>query len=63
MVIQKNQLLIYHLEGKSYALQAISRNFPDMDVSKLIKEALEITRSSNTSTAIRELRQKLANLD
>ncbi len=62
-LFKKNQLLIYHLAGKSYTLQTISRHFPGIDVSKLINEALEITRDCNTSTAIRKLRQKLANPD
>lgn len=59
-LFQKGQLLIYILEGQNYKLQTNSRNFPDSDVSTIINETLEKTRSTNTSTAIRELRQKLS---
>jgi Uma2 family endonuclease len=59
-LFKKSQLLIYLLEGENYILQTCSRNFPAIDVSKIINETLEKTRSSNSSTAIRELRQKLS---
>jgi Uma2 family endonuclease len=62
-LFKKGQLLIYLLEGENYILQTSSRNFPGIDVSKVVNEALEKTRSSNTSIAIRELREKLANSD
>lgn len=62
-LFKKGQLLIYLLEGENYILQMSSRNFPAIDVSKVVNEALERTRSSNTSIAIRELREKLANSD
>lgn len=60
-LFKKGKLSIYVLESENYILQENSRNFPDIDVSKVVNDALETTRSSNTSTAIRELRQKLAN--
>jgi Uma2 family endonuclease len=62
-LFKKGQLLIYILKGQNYILQTNSRNFAGIDVSKMVDEALERTRSSNTSTAIRELRQKLTNSD
>jgi Uma2 family endonuclease len=59
-LFKKKQLLIYHLEDKSYSLQNSSRNFAEFDVSKIVDEAITITRDHNTSAAIRQLRQKLA---
>ena len=59
-LFKKGQLLIYILEGQNYKLQTNSCNFPDSDVSKILNETLEKTRSTNTSIAIRELRQKLS---
>jgi Uma2 family endonuclease len=60
-LFKKGQLFIYLLEGENYILQTSSRYFPDINISKLVNETLERTRDSNTSIAIRELRQKLAN--
>lgn len=58
---KKNSLLIYGLEDDSYLLKTSSRYFPNINLSKVITECLQITSKRNTSTAIRELRRKLAN--
>ncbi|MUL35500.1 Uma2 family endonuclease [Gloeocapsopsis dulcis] len=60
-LFRKNQLLVFFLEAQDYKLQTSSRIFPDIDVSKIVAETLKIAGDRNTSTAIRELRQKLAN--
>jgi Uma2 family endonuclease len=57
---KKNQLKIYQLQSDRYTLVTSSRYFPNLDVSALIAECFQIAYERNTSTAIRELRQKLA---
>lgn len=58
---KKNRLMIYGLEGDSYALKTNSRYFPKINLSEVIAECLQTTSERNTSIAIRELRRKLAN--
>ncbi len=58
---KKNRLMIYGWEGNSYALKTSSRYLPNINLSEMISECLQITSERNTSTAIRELRRKLAN--
>lgn len=58
---KKNRLLIYGLESDSYSLKTSSRYFPSINLSEVISECLQITSDRNTSTAIRELRRRLAN--
>ncbi|MGC1394755.1 MAG: Uma2 family endonuclease [Coleofasciculaceae cyanobacterium] len=58
---KKNRLLIYGLQGDSYLLKTNSSYFPNINLSEVICECLQTTLERNTSTAIRELRRKLAN--
>lgn len=58
---KKNRLMIYGLESNSYTIKTSSRYFPNINLSEMIGECLQITSERNTSTAIRELRRKLAN--
>lgn len=57
-LLQKNTCVIYNLAGASYCIQTNSKYFPNINVSDIIEECLEKARQSNTSTAIRQLRQK-----
>jgi len=66
---RKNQLVIYRLQGdrlqhcasrNRYTVETSSRYFPNINVSKLVTECLQIAYERNTSAAIRELRRKLA---
>jgi Uma2 family endonuclease len=52
-IFKKNNLIIYSLEGDSYAVKTNSRYFPNINVSKLITECFQIASSRNTSVAIR----------
>lgn len=58
-LFRKNQLLIYQLQGTEYRLETQSRYFPNMSLQDTIALALQLAYSRNTSTAIRELRQRL----
>lgn len=56
----RNQLVIYSLQGDRYNVNSNSRYFPNHNISDLIQECFQIAKQRNTSTAIRELRRKLA---
>lgn len=58
-IFKKNNLIIYNLNGDRYSVKTNSRFFPNINVSEIITESLQITSERNTSTAIRQLRQKL----
>ncbi len=58
-IFKKNNLIIYNLDGDRYSVKTNSRFFPNINVSEIITESLQITSERNTSTAIRQLRQKL----
>lgn len=60
-IFKRNRLLIYGLENNQYTLQTSSRYFPNLNILEIIEECLHRANERNTSTAIRELRQKLAN--
>lgn len=61
-LLKKNQLTIYSLQGdERYNVQTSSRYFPNINVKEVIAECFRIAYERNTSTAIRELRRKLAN--
>lgn len=60
-LFRKNQLLIYQLQGTEYRLETQSRYFPNMSLQDTIALVLQLAYSRNTSTAIRELRQRLGN--
>jgi Uma2 family endonuclease len=56
----KNQhLLIHQLQGEDYQLQTRSRYFPDFDLLSAITRCVQIAYDRNTSTAIRDLKQRL----
>lgn len=56
----RNQLIIYSLQGGRYNVNTNSRYFPNNNISEIIQECFQIAKQRNTSTAIRELRRKLA---
>lgn len=62
-IYKRNQLMIYRLQGDSYRENTNSRYFPNVNVSQILIECFQMASDRNTSTAIRELRQKLANED
>ena len=56
----KNDVVtIYRLEGDRYTVNNSSRYFPDIEVLNLISDCFKVAQTHNTSTAIRQLRQKL----
>ena len=59
-LFKKNQLTIYSWQGRGYTAQSSSRYFPNINVSELVSECLQIAGDRNTSVAIRQLRQKFA---
>ncbi|MBW4688045.1 MAG: Uma2 family endonuclease [Komarekiella atlantica HA4396-MV6] len=56
----RNQLMIYGLQGDHYTIETSSCYFPNINVSEVVTECLQIAYERNTSAAIRELRRKLA---
>lgn len=62
-IYKRNQLMIYSLQGDSYRENTNSRYFPNVNVFQILIECFQMASDRNTSTAIRELRQKLANED
>lgn len=59
-LFRRQKLVIYQLEENAYIGQSGSRYFPDRDVIEMVSQALKTTYSRNTSTAIRELKRRLA---
>ena len=55
-----DRVKIYHLQNNSYTVNNYSHYFPDIDVLNLISECVKVAEQRNTSTAIRQLKQKLA---
>lgn len=47
------------LKGDRYSLADRSRFFPDLEVLELIDDCFKVAKERNTSTAIRQLRQRL----
>lgn len=68
-LLKKNRLTIYSLQGDAakqplryrYNEKTRSRYFPNINVKEAIAQCFRIAYERNTSAAIRELRQKLAN--
>jgi Uma2 family endonuclease len=58
---KNQQTLIYQLQDTDYQLQTHSRYFPDFDLQSAIARCVKITYDRNTSAAIRDLKQRLAN--
>ncbi|MBX9256958.1 Uma2 family endonuclease [Desmonostoc muscorum CCALA 125] len=59
-LLRKNQLVIYRLQGDRYIVETSSHYLPNINVSEVITEYLQIAYERNTSAAIRQLRRKLA---
>lgn len=60
-LFRKKQLLIYQLQGAEYILQEKSLYFPNIQLQEVIARCLQIAYERNTSAAIRDLKQRLAN--
>ena len=58
-LFKRNQLCIYQLQGTVYSLQTESQQFPGIGLPGVIDRCLQIAYDRNTSTAIRDLRQRL----
>lgn len=58
-LFKQGRLLIYRLQGNSYAEQDQSAFFPNVKLAEIIKDCLQIAYDRNTSAAMRSLRQKL----
>ena len=56
---RKNQLLVYGLQETGYLSQTRSRYFPDIDLAEVIARCLQVAYERNTSSAIRDLKQRL----
>jgi Uma2 family endonuclease len=59
-LLKRQQLLIYQLQAGHYQLQSQSRYFPEFDLPTTIARCIEIAYDRNTSAAIRDLKQQLA---
>ena len=59
-LFRQNQLAIYQLQATEYSLATHSRYFPDFNLQELTIEYRQIAYDRNTSMAIRQLRQSLA---
>ena len=58
-LFKSDHMTIFHLQNNSYLVKNFSRYFPDLDILNLIADCFQVAETSNTSTAIRKLRQKL----
>ena len=58
-LFKSDQVTIFHLENNSYIVKNFSRYFPDLDILNLIADCFKVAEKRNTSSAIRQLRQKL----
>jgi Uma2 family endonuclease len=59
--LYKNQKIsIYQLQDDVYQLQTHSRYFPDFDLPSAVDRCVKIAYERNTSAAIRDLKQRLA---
>jgi Uma2 family endonuclease len=54
------RLSIYQLQGDEYGVQSQSRYFPEVNLSEIISQCMQIADRRNTSAAIRNLKQQLA---
>jgi len=53
------ELLMYQLQGLEYVVQTSSRYFPEINLPEIITQCVQVAYERNTSTAIRELKQRL----
>lgn len=59
-IYKRKEIIIYGYQGDRYDIITNSRYFPTMNVSDILIECFQIASDRNTSTAIRNLRRKLA---
>lgn len=59
-IYKRKEIIIYGYQGDRYEIITNSRYFPTMNVSDILIESFQIASDRNTSTAIRQLRRKLA---
>ncbi|NES94419.1 MAG: Uma2 family endonuclease [Desertifilum sp. SIO1I2] len=57
-LFKNNGLKIYSFSGESYQQQFVSRYFPNVDLSVLIEQVLQVASARGTGAALRELRQQ-----
>ena len=53
-------LRMYQLQGDEYVATDRSRYFPSLNVTEMVARALQVAQKRNTSTAIRDLKQRVA---
>jgi len=58
-LFRNKELLIYQLHGLEYVVQTSSRYFPEINLPEIITQCVQVAYERNTSTAIRELKQRL----
>lgn len=58
-LFRKNQLVIYQLQNAEYLMQTQSQYFPYIALQDEIAQCLRVAYERNTSTAIREFKQRL----
>lgn len=58
-LFKSDRVTIFQLENNNYVVNNFSRYFPDLDILNLIADCFKVAQNRNTSTAIRQLRQKL----
>ena len=58
-LFKSDRVTIYHLENDRYLVKNFSQYFPNLDILNLIADCFNVANNRNTSTAIRQLRQKL----
>ena len=56
---RNKELLMYQLQGLEYVVQTSSRYFPEINLPEIITQCVQVAYERNTSTAIRELKQRL----
>jgi Uma2 family endonuclease len=58
-LFRNQQLVIYRLQGDEYSIESQSEYFPEVNLTNVIAQCLNIAYERNTSTAIRNLKQQL----
>lgn len=58
-LFKNDKVTIYNLQNEQYIVSNRSLYFPNIDVLNLISDCFQVANNRNTSTAIKQLRQKL----
>jgi Uma2 family endonuclease len=58
-LFRNKELVMYQLQGLEYVVQTSSRYFPGVNLAEIITQCVQVAYERNTSTAIRELKQRL----